>query len=75
MKTMREMQMDVFHQCYKKNGWPKPVFSFAPGVVRLAKNQEEMDKMVKEEVTALKYSLIGALVFLAMIITFFEVYK
>ena len=73
MKTMREKQMEVFSQCYKKNGWPKPVFSFVPGVVRLAKNQEELDKMIKQEVTGLEYALIGAFVFSVTVITFLSV--
>lgn len=74
MNTMKQMQMDVFNRCYKKDGWPKPVFSFAPGVVRLAKNQKEMERMQNEEVRMLKISVMGAIVFSAAIIALFESY-
>lgn len=61
MKSMKQMQGEMFARCFKNNGWPKPFVHFG-GAVQLIHSQEEWDRTFKSEVRMMCGSLFIVLV-------------
>lgn len=61
MKSMKQMQDEIFAKCDTGGGWPRAFVHF-PGIVRLVHSQEEMDRVVRDEIlTLLLAPVAGAL--------------
>ncbi len=69
MKTMRQMQIEQFNKYYKDNGWPKPVM-VGIGIVRIAKDQEEMDKIHREDVKCWVSAIVTSIVLFVVIVSY-----
>ena len=66
MKTMKQMQDEQLNKCRFDGGWPRPfVGSF--GIVQVARNQEEYDRMVKSEMLAWIIAIPGAFVLVGLL--------
>ena len=69
MKTMKQLQNEQLSKCRFDGGWPRPFIGML-GIVQVAHNQEEHDKMFKREIAILIIGAIWAIVLVSMLALF-----
>lgn len=67
MKSMKQMQDETFSKCDKGGGWPRPFVHF-PGIVRLVHSQEEMDRVMREEILTLLLAPVAGVLLAGVIV-------